>query len=445
MNRSVSARRARGTNALRQAFRAFSHRPFRLFFVGQGLSLVGTWMQSVAMSWLVYRLTGSALMLGVVGFASQFPAFLIAPFAGVLADRWSRHRMVLATQLASMAQATLLAALVLTGIAEVWHIIALAAVLGVVAGFDIPARQALLVELVEGPEDLANAIALNSSMFNAARLVGPAIAGIVIALTGEAPIFVLNALSYTAIIWALFAIGLPPRRPLQARRAILSQLGEGVRYVAGFAPLRAILTLLAVVSLVGMPYIVLLPVFATEVLGGGAETLGFLMSAAGAGALAGALHLAGRRSVRGLGRVIVRAGALFGAGLITFAFSPWTHLSVLLLFVTGYGMMVMTAACNTVLQTVSDNDKRGRVMSFYTMAFMGMAPFGSLVAGALASRVGAPVTVAAGGAACLVTAALFARSVPRLREAVRPVYERLGIIPEVATGLGTATELRPRN
>lgn len=352
--------------------------------------------------------------------------------------------MVVATQVLSLLQASVLATLVLTGVVEVWHVIALAAFLGTVNGFDVPARQSLLVELVNGPEDLANAIALNSSMFNGARMVGPAIAGVLIGVAGEGLAFALNAASYVAVIGGLLSMDVPPHRPAIDRPPVLRTLAEGFRYAFGFPPIRAILIVLALVSLLGMPYTVLLPVFATEVLGGGPHTLGFLVSAAGLGALSAALYLASRSTVRGLGRVIVVAASLFGAGLVAFALSRTAWLSLGLLLVTGFGVMATTASINTVLQTIVDDDKRGRVMSLYTMAFMGMAPFGGLLAGTLASRIGAPGTVLLGGVATLATALAFAYRLPSLREDVLPIYRRLGIIPEVATGLGTATELRPR-
>ena len=426
------------------AFRALRHRDFRLFFIGQGISLTGTWMQQVAMSWLVYRLTGSAFALGVIAFASQFPTFLLAPIAGVVADRYRRHRIVVTTQSLALTEASVLAVLVLSGTVQVWHIIALSAVLGIVNAFDIPARQSLFVKLVDGPEDLANAIALNSSMFNMARLTGPAVAGVLIGVVGEGPVFAINAATYIAVLVSLFRMSAArAERPERQARA-LSHMREGFRYAFGFPPIRAILTLLALTSVLGMPYVVLLPVFASDVLGGGPQTLGFLMSAAGLGALAGALYLASRPSVRGLSRVIVIAVTVFGIGLIAFSASRSQPLSIALLLVTGFGMMVQSASSNTVLQTIVDEDKRGRVMSLYAMAFMGMAPFGSLLAGTLASSIGAPATVMIGGIACLGAAGWFYSRLPEIRALVRPIYVRLGIIPEVATGLQTATELRPK-
>jgi len=440
---ATSAASESGT-PIAHVFRALRHRDYRLFFIGQGISLIGTWMQQVAMSWLVYRLTGSAFALGAIAFASQFPTFLLAPIAGVVADRYRRHRIVVTTQSLALLEASTVAALVLTGTVQVWHLIALSAVLGTVNAFDIPARQSLVVKLVQGPDDLANAIALNSSMFNMARLIGPAIAGVLIGVVGEGPVFAINAASYIAVLTSLFRMSVAKEERPEPQARALSHMREGFRYAFGFPPIRSILTLLALTSLLGMPYVVLLPVFASEVLGGGPQTLGFLMSAAGLGALSGALYLASRSSVRGLSRVIVIAVTVFGLGLIAFSQSRWQPLSIALLLVTGFGMMVQSASINTVLQTIVDEDKRGRVMSLYAMAFMGMSPFGSLLAGTLASRIGAPATVMLGGMACLGAAAWFYSRLPTIRELVRPIYIRLGIIPEVATGLQSATELRPK-
>ncbi len=426
---------------LSQGFRALRHRNFRLFLIGQIISLAGTWMQSVALSWLVYRLTRSPFLLGLVGFAGQLPSLLLAPLAGVWADRADRRRIVIGTQALAMVQALVLSALVLTGRVTIVDILVLSVFLGLVNGADVPTRQAFLVEMVRGREDLAGAIALNSSVFNAARLVGPAVAGFMIGLVGEGVVFLLNGLSYVAVIAALVAMRLERRPPSHRRPPVWRELKDGVRYAAGFAPIRALLLLIGLVSLVGVPFTVLMPVFATDVLHGGAHTLGLLMSALGVGALGGALFLAARRTVRGLGRIILAAVTVFGLSLVAFGLSHDEWLSVALLVTAGLGMMVHMASSNTILQTIVDEDKRGRVMSFYAMANMGAVPLGSLLSGALAARIDAPVTVVLGGIACLVGAAAFARGLPRLREQIRPIYARLGVIPEVATGLQTAAEL----
>lgn len=427
--------------AFAQTLRALRSRNFRLFFAGQTVSLVGTWIQMIAMSWLVYRLTGSAFMLGIVGFVGQLPGVVITPFAGVAADRWNRHRMVIATQTGQMIQALALAALVLTGSIQVWHILALSALLGIVNGFDMPARQSFLLELVDRREDLPNAIALNSSMFNGARLVGPAIAGALISMVGEGVCFLINGLSYVAVLIALLVMRVP-RRQLPADRVnVLREIGDGFRYAFRSPPIRTVLAFLALASLIAQPYTVLMPVVATRVLHGGADTLGLLMAATGLGAFGGAIYLATRRSVVGLGRVIATAGVVFGIALIGVAISRQVWLSCALLAFAGAGMMVHTAASNTILQTIAEERMRGRIISLFGLSFLGMAPLGSLYAGAAAGRFGAPLTIAAGGVVTLVGAAIFFSRLPLLRKHVWPVYRRMGILPEVASGLGAAADL----
>jgi MFS family permease len=420
------------------ALRALRHRNFRLFTIGQTISLIGTWMQQVAVGWLVYRLTESALLLGVVGFVSQGPGFLLAPFAGVLADRLNKHRIVMTTQLVMMVQALLLGTLVLTDQITIGWILVLMAVLGGATGFDIPARQSFLIELVGDREDLPNAIALNSSMFNAARLVGPAIAGFAIVAFGEGWVILLNGISYVAVLAGLAAMRLPARGRTRTV-PVLRGLYEGLGYAFGFVPIRMVLLLVATVSLVGVPFSVLLPVIATEVLGGGPRTLGLLMGATGLGALGGALFLAARTTVIGLGRVIMIAAIGFGTSLVLFALSATLVLSLVLLAAAGFGMMTQMASCNTVLQTIVDDDKRGRVMSFYTMAFTGTAPIGSLFLGFTADQIGAPAAIGIGGAACIAAGVVFGRRLPVLRRLIRPIYARLGILPEVARGIQAAT------
>jgi len=399
-------------------------------------------MTRIATSWLVYRLTRSALLLGLVGFAGQIPSFLLAPLAGVLVDRWNRHRLLVVTQILAMLQSAALAWLTLAGVINIWHVLLLSLFQGAINAFDMPARQAFVVEMVEKRADLANAIALNSSMVNAARLLGPSIGGVVIAAVGEGWCFFIDAVSYLAVIASLLLMHLalwPRAAPAGAR--VLPQLREGWAYVAGSAPIRSILLLLALVSLVGMPYTVLMPIFASTILHGGPHTLGFLMAATGVGALLGALVLANRRTVLGLGKVIPAMAGLFGAGLIGFSLSRSLWLSLVLLLVTGLGFMVQMAASNTLIQTLVDDDKRGRVMGFYLMAFMGTAPFGSLLAGALAHRIGAPYTLLLGGCGCIAGALWFASLLPKLRERVRPIYVRMGILPEMAEGLASAAQL----
>jgi MFS family permease len=420
--------------------RALKSRNYRLFFAGQSVSLVGTWMQQVAMSWLVYRMTGSAWLLGVVGFTSQVPSFLLSPFAGVLADRWDRRKLLIATQSLAMLQAAVLAAVVLADVVRVWQIVALSLLLGIVNAFDIPVRQSFVVEMVDDRADLGNAIALNSSMVNGARLIGPSIAGLLVSAIGEGICFIVNSASYLAVILALVAMRLPVRQIRQHRRRIHHELFEGLAYTFSFIPIRNILLLVALVSLVGMPYSVLLPVFARDVFHGGAHTYGFLMTASGLGAFTSTLYLASRKSVLGLGRMIPLTAAMFGVGVALFALSSSLVLSLAAIGVAGFGVMAQVASSNTILQTIVEEDKRGRVMSLFAVAFMGMTPFGSLAAGALAGSIGPRETILLGGIACLLGAALFARQLPALREEVRPIYIRMGIIREVATGLETAVE-----
>jgi MFS family permease len=408
------------------AVRALRHRNFRLFFGGQLISLVGTWMQTVAQSWLVYRLTGSTLLLGTVGFASQIPVFLIAPIGGIVADRRNRHRVVIATQTSSMILAFILASLTLTNRIQVWEIIVLAAGLGVVNAFDIPARQAFLIDMV-GRKDLMNAIALNSSMFNGARILGPAVAGILVAWVGEGWCFFVNAVSYIAVIVGLLLMRIEHSANLSHEGSPIENILEGFRFVRDAAPIRAILLLLGLVSLVGMPYSVLMPVFAHQILHGGARELGILMGATGVGALLGALSLAARVGVKGLGRLIAVCAGGFGASLILFATSRSLWLSVILLVPVGFTMMVQMASSNTLLQSMSPDQLRGRVIAVYSMMFMGMAPFGAFFAGAIAHRVGAPWTVAIGGVACIAGAIAFGMHLPNIRDRARELILAQGV------------------
>ncbi len=438
MPRATTRRTGLAVQALGRALR---HRNYRLFFAGQTISLIGTWLTRVATSWLVYRLTRSGLLLGVVGFAGQIPTFFLAPFAGVWVDRWNRHRVLLATQVLAMIQSALLAFFALGGTITVGHILVLSAFQGVINAFDMPARQAFVVEMIESRDDLPNAIALNSSMVNGARLLGPSIAGVLVASVGEGWCFLIDAVSYVAVIVSLLAMRLTSAARPRERQSMLAELRDGLRYVAGFAPIRAVLLLLAVVSLSGMPYAVLMPIFASEVLHGDAHTLGFLMATSGLGALIGTLYLASRRSVLGLGRIVALAAITFGVGLAAFSRSTVLALSLPLILIAGMAMMVLMAASNTILQTLVDEDKRGRVMSFYAMAFFGTVPLGSLLGGIAADRIGAPNTLLVGGAACVVAGLVFLRELPEIRTVVRPIYVRLGILPEVAEGLRTAAQL----
>lgn len=419
-------------------FRALGSRNYRLFFSGQSVSLVGTWITRIATAWLVYRLSHSAFLLGLASFAGQIPLFFLAPIAGVWIDRWNRHKTLVATQALSMLQSLALAFLTLSGRITVLDIILLSLFQGLVNAFDMPTRQAFVVQMVDSRNDLPNAIALNSSIVNAARLVGPAIAGIVIAAVGEGICFLIDGISYGAVIVSLLLMRIEAPAMRAAPKRMWEELADGWTYVAHSVPIRSILLLLGLISMFGMPYRMLMPIFATRVLHGGPGTFGNLMAATGVGALVGAVALANRRSVLGLGKVIPISAGLFGAALVGFGFSGILWLSVCLMVVTGFGMMRALAASNTILQTIVEEPKRGRVMSFYAMAFQGVMPFGSLVAGALAAKIGAPDTVLLGGACCLCGALLFARALPRLRTFIRPIYVERGIISEVATGIRDA-------
>lgn len=410
-------------------WRALRHRNFRLFFGGQSISLIGTWMTRIATAWLIYELTKSALLLGFVSFAGQIPTFILAPFAGVLVDRLNRRTVLIWTQTLAMIQSLALAGLTLAHIITVPEILALSAFQGVINAFDMPGRQAFMVQMVENRNDLSNAIAINSSMVNLARLVGPSLAGIVIAATNEGWCFLIDGVSYIAVITSLVMMRVHVAQVKQAAASMVEQLREGWEYVSAFIPVRAILLLFALVSLMGMPYVVLMPIFAATVLHGGAHTLGFLMGAAGVGALISALSLVARRTVRGLLKMIPISAALFGAGLIAFGFSRLDWLSMALMVVVGFGMMQGMTASNTIIQTLVPEDKRGRVMSYYTAAFVGMAPFGSLLAGGLAHWIGAPYTVMLTGSCCIVGAALFTARINLIRSHMRPVYIELGIVP----------------
>ncbi len=422
--------------------RALRYRNYRLFFGGQLISLMGTWMTNTATSWLVYRLTGSAFLLGMVGFCSQIPAFLLAPFAGLIVDRHNRRNILIFTQTLSMIQSFTLAALTLSSRITIPWLLTLSVFQGLINAFDMPCRHAFVVEMIENKKDLGNAIALNSSMFNLARLAGPAMGGIIIMAVGEGWCFLIDGVSYLAVITALTAMKSKTRElPKPAETHPLDQLLEGWKYVAKSVPIRSIITLLALVSLLGVPYVVLMPIFADQILGGGPHTLGFLMTATGAGALIGALWLASRKSVAGLSRIIPVSCVVFGMGLIAFSFSKTLWFSFALLIVTSCGFMIQMASGNTILQTIVEDDKRGRVMSLFVMAFMGSAPFGSLLAGGLSQKIGAPLTLRICGACCIAGAIWFYKQLPEIRKAIRPIYIKLGIIPEVAAGLETASEL----
>ena len=408
--------------------RSLSSRNFRLYFGGQLVSLVGTWMQMIAMSWLVYRLTNSALWLGIIGFAGQVPTFVLAPVAGVAADRWNRRNIQLVTQTLSMLQAFLLAFLVWSDRAAVWQIVAMGLLLGIVNAFDAPARQAFVIDLVDRREDMTNAIAVNSIMFNMARLLGPGIAGLSIAIIGEAGCFFLNGVSFLAVIVAMLMMRLVPRKPVSRESRLWQELKDGAAYAFGFVPIRILLLFLALTSVMSMPLQTLMPVMAKEVLHAGPAMLGFLVAASGVGSLVGGIYLAQRRDVLGLERKIALAVGAYGAAIVLLAFTRRVWVAFPLAGVAGLGMMVQMASSNTLVQTLVDDHMRGRVMSFFTMSFMGMMPFGSLMGGALAGRIGAPRTLLFSGAVCLAGTVWFASRLDIWREHAHPVYEKKGMM-----------------
>ncbi len=404
-------------NNIKHTFRALRHRNYKLYFTGQGISLTGTWMQQMAISWLTYRITNSVFMLGLVGFLGQIPSLFFMPFAGVFADRYSRHRILIITQALEMAQAFVLAALIMSGVVSIWHIIILTVFLGIVIAFDAPARHAFVVEMVSKKEDLSNAIALNSLVFNAARLIGPSIAGILVALMGEGMCFLINGVSYIAVILALLSMSIAPRMIKEKNKPIIQGLKEGISYTLNNPTIKAIMLVTALISLVGMSYVVLMPVFAKDVLGGDSGTLGYLMGASGLGALLGALYLASRKSIKGLGRISFFTANIFGIGIIAFSFSRVLWISMLILIFTGFGMMAQMASNNTVLQTIVHDDKRGRVMSIFMVAFMGVVPFGSLLAGSMAHAFGAPHTLLILGIVCILGSFALVRRIDIVKEA----------------------------
>ncbi|MEH2064325.1 MAG: MFS transporter [Nostoc sp.] len=407
---------------------ALRSKNYRLFFAGQGISLIGTWMTQLATIWLVYDLTNSPLMLGIVGFSSQIPSFFLAPFGGVFVDRFSRYHTLIATQVLAMIQSLALAALALTGVIQIWHIIVLSLLQGFINALDAPARQAFVPELVERREDLANAIAINSTMFNGGRLIGPAIGGLLIAGVGTGYCFLIDGLSYIAVIAALLAMEVKPWKNSVTVGNPLQKVKEGFVYAFSFPPIRSILLLSALVSLMGLQNTILVPVIAEQVLKGGAETLGFLMAASGVGALTGGIYLATRQTILGIGKLIALAPAILGIGLIAFSLSRFLPLSLFTMLFVGLGTILQIAASNTFLQTIVEEDKRGRLMSLYTMSFLGMIPIGNLLGGLLASYIGATNTLIIDGIVCILGSLIFSRQLPALRKIMRPIYEQKGIV-----------------
>jgi MFS family permease len=397
--------------------------------MGQGISLIGTWMQNIALSWLVYRLTGSVFLLGLIGFTSQIPTFILTPFTGVLTDRYNRLGILKLTQLFYMLQASVMAFLVLFNLIAVWQIVLLSIVSGIITAFDAPARQSLVIDLIDDPDDLGNAIALNSAIFNGARLVGPAIAGITIAVVGEGICFLLNAISFIAVIAALLQIKIPVKQKVIQISNFKKSLTEGLHYIFQSVPIRMLILMLAILSLTGLSFIVLLPAYAKEILHGSSDTLGYLMSAMGAGALTGAIYMAARKTVFGLCKIISGSAMVLGMAIVLASISDKLHFSLFVFFFGGLSMILLLASINTMLQTIADEDKRGRVMSFYAMALMGTAPIGNLLAGTIASSISIPYTLSISGIITVCSGIWFWLNLKSFRKYVNPIYVNKGILP----------------
>ncbi|MFA5293230.1 MAG: MFS transporter [Phycisphaerae bacterium] len=425
---------------LRLMLRALKHRNYRLFFAGQGVSVIGTWMQMAAIGWLVYRLTGSEFYLGLVSFCGQIPILLGSLIGGDFADRWPRRKIIIITQILAMFQAFMLALIVATHTVTTTRVILLSIFLGIVNAFDMPTRQAFVVEMVDDKNDLPNAIALNSLIFNIARQIGPMVAGFLIARVGEASCFFINAVSFIAVIWSLIAMRLPRSGEAKHNGAMLAGIKDGLSYSFNFMPIRSILLYTAGMSLVAMPYGILMPVFAKSILHGGPQTYGLLLWSTGIGAFIGALFLARRKSVHGLDTVVVIAAGVFAAGVIGFSFSTNLWLSLLLIAMPGFGLMVQMASVNTIIQSLVDDNMRGRVLSLHVMSFIGISPFGSLLAGISAHYIGTPHTLLISGILTIVIMIIFAKKLPAIRQQMHPIYVRKGIIPEIAAGLSTAAQ-----
>ncbi|HOP62668.1 MAG TPA: MFS transporter [Spirochaetota bacterium] len=422
-----------------RTFRSLKSRNYRLFFTGQGISLIGTWMQSIALNWLLFRLTGSPFMLGISTFAGQIPVFLLAPVSGVIGDRFNRRKILLAVQCASMVQASVLAVITLTGIVQPWHLIFLTFLLGVINAFELPIRQALVFDLLDDKEDLPNAIALNSSLFNGSRLIGPAVAGAIVAMAGEGICFLINAVSYIASISAFVLMKIKVSERIKTGRRVFADMKEGFRYAAESTPVKELLILIALISFFALTFPVLLPVFASQVLHGDSHMFGFLVSSAGAGAFIATLYLASRNSIKGLGRIVNIALYTLSCGFIVFSFSTIPYLSMAALFFVGFTSIVIIASCNTILQTVVDESKRGRVMSLYVMAFTGTAPAGGLIVGSVSEIAGAPLTVGICGVCCFMISMLFSFMLPRVMKSAHPLLT--DIIPPTGTDCSGITGL----
>ncbi|MGI6395130.1 MAG: MFS transporter [bacterium] len=410
-------------SGIKTTFRAFRYRNYKIYFSGQVVSLVGSWMQQIALGWLVYKLTNSAFLLGLVGFSGQIPSFILAPFAGIVADRYDRYKVLIATQILFMLQALTLAALVLTGVAGVTTIIVMSLIQGTIMAFDSPVRHAFVIQIVEKKEDLGNAIALNSSSFHASRLVGPPLAGLIIAAASEGVCFLINGIGYTAVIVALLKIKVKPLKQHKGNTSPLKDIKDGFSYAFNSIPIKTILATVAFASVVGMPYAVLMPVMARDVLEGTSQTFGVLMGGAGLGAFTGALYLASQSSAAGLLKNMFLAFILFGFGMVGFSMSRDVGLSFVLLVTVGFGMMTIMASSNTIIQSVVSEEMRGRVMSLYTFSFMGLAPFGNLLSGAIAQKIGTPATIFLSGALCVGASLIFMSKSRKIEQSVTEAYE----------------------
>jgi MFS family permease len=416
---------------IKNTFRSLQYKNYLLFFSGQSISLIGTWTQRIATPWLVYRMTHSPLLLGLVAFAGQLPTLLLSPYAGVITDRIDRYKVLLSTQVLAMIQAFILCILYFLHIIEVWHIIVLGITLGIINAFDVPARQSLVIKMVDNKEDLGNAIALNSSMVNVARLIGPSVAGLLITYFGEGYCFLINGISYLFVISTLSFIKIKSDARLVSGKNILQEFKEGFIYTFNNLTIRALILLLGLISLVGMPYTILMPIFADKILHGSSHTFGFLMAATGIGALVGSLYMASRKTVAGLEKLIPVSALIFGSGIIAFALSRNFYLSMFILLFTGLGMIFQMAASNTIIQTIVDEGKRGRVMSFYTMAFMGTAPFGSILAGWSAKLIGAPATLIIGGFLCIAGSVAYLLILPKIRKMLTQIYKQHNLFEKI--------------
>ena len=427
------------SGAFTQVFASLKSYNFRLYFGGQCISLIGTWMQQIAMSWLVFRLTGSVLLLATVTFTAQIPILVATPYMSVFVDRFDRRKLLVLTQTLSMIQALLMAILTLTGLVQVWHIMVLSLLIGLINALDNPTRQSFYPSLVS-PDKLSNAIALNSAVINGSRLIGPAVGGVLIGLLGEGICFLLNGISYIAVIVALLLMRLPSTRGCTAKQKVLEDMRDGFRYVVRNIPIRTLLLLMSAISFFGLPLMTFIPAYVKTILHGESEMLGLLLSCIGGGSFVAALYLAARKSVLGLGKVVMLSGVLLGIGLSVMAFVTIPWVAAVLCLPIGFTIIAAVASINTLLQTLSGEDKRGRVMGYMAMAFTGMAPVGSMVLGAIEKWIGLQMIILLSGICCFVAALVFEYYRPLVRKHAHPVYIEKGIIKEIAIGIDSTEE-----